>query len=63
MSSRQLGPVQLGPVFVIRLRAAPKVDAIRTLRVALKVLGRRFGLRAISVRAESPEEQSAGGGD
>jgi len=29
------------PVFVIRLRAGPKVDAIRALRAALKVLGRR----------------------
>jgi hypothetical protein len=27
-------------------------DVIRALRAALKVLGRRFGLRAISVRAE-----------
>jgi hypothetical protein len=53
MSSRQSGPV-----FVIRLRAAPKVDAIRALRAALKVLGRRFGLRAISVRAE-PESEAA----
>jgi hypothetical protein len=44
---------QSGQVFVIRLRAAPKVDAIRALRAALKVLGRRFGLRAISIRAES----------
>jgi hypothetical protein len=36
---------------------APKVDAIRALRGALKVLGRRFGLKAISVRAvsEKPE--------
>jgi len=41
-----------GPIFVIRLRAGPKVDAIRALRAALKVLGRRFGLRAISIRAE-----------
>jgi hypothetical protein len=35
--------------FVVRLRAGPKVDAIRALRAALKVLGRWFGLRAISV--------------
>jgi hypothetical protein len=50
-----------GQVFVIRLRAAPKVDAIRALRGGLKLLLRRFGLRAISVRAEEPEGQSAGG--
>ena len=48
MRSRQ--PSQ---VFVVRLRAAPKVDAIRALRAALKFLGRRFGLRAISITAES----------
>jgi hypothetical protein len=37
---------------VLRLRAGSKVDAFRALRAALKVLGRRFGLRAISVTAE-----------
>jgi hypothetical protein len=47
-------------VFVIRLRAGPKVDPIKALRAALKVLLRRFGLRAISVREEMPEGQSAG---
>jgi hypothetical protein len=41
-----------GPVFVVRLRAGSKIDAIRALRAALKVLGRRFALRAISIRAE-----------
>jgi hypothetical protein len=53
---------QLGPVFVIRLRAGPKVDAIRALRGVLKVLLRRFGLRAISIQAEQerPKGQSAG---
>jgi len=35
----------------VRLRPAPRVDAIRALRAALKVLGRRFGLRAISIKA------------
>jgi hypothetical protein len=40
---------QPGPIFVIRLRAGPKVDAIRTLRVAVKVLGRRLGCGPISV--------------
>jgi hypothetical protein len=40
--------------FVVLLRAAPRVDAIRSLRAALKLLGRRFGL-AISIRAESAE--------
>jgi hypothetical protein len=37
--------------FVITLRADPHVaDPIRSLRWALKVLGRRFGLRAIEIR-------------
>jgi hypothetical protein len=47
MSTRQ--PAQ---VYVVKLRPGPKVDAIRALRAALKVLGRRFGLRAISITAE-----------
>jgi len=40
------------PVFVVRLRAGPKVDAIRALRAALKILLRRFGLKAIEVKEE-----------
>jgi len=47
-----------GLVFVVRLRAG---SMIRSLRAALKVLGRRFGLRAVSIRAEqSSEAESAG---
>jgi hypothetical protein len=56
MSSRQSGPT-----FVIRLRAAPKVDPIKALRGALKVLLRRFGLRALSV-VEEQEPPSLKGG-
>ena len=41
------------PVFVIRLRAEPDVEAIRALRAFLKVALRRFGLRAVSVEVES----------
>jgi hypothetical protein len=38
------------PTFVLRLRPEPKVpDATRALRRALKVLLRRFGLKALSV--------------
>jgi hypothetical protein len=41
------------PVFTIRLQAKPGVDEpIKALRLALKVLLRRFGLRAISVSEE-----------
>jgi hypothetical protein len=49
-----------GPTYIIKLRAAPKVDPIRALRAALKVLLRRFGLRAISVRAEPESDQAQG---
>jgi hypothetical protein len=39
-------------VYVIRLRPRPGVDPIKALRSALKILGRRFGLRAVEVREE-----------
>ena len=42
------------PIFVLRLRPDPHVaDATRSLRRALKVILRRFGLRAIDVQEES----------
>lgn len=37
------------PIFFIALRAEKGVDAIRALRGALKVLLRRFGLRAVGL--------------
>ena len=40
------------PTYVIRLRPKPRVDAVRALRGALKILGRRFGLQTIEVRKE-----------
>ena len=46
------------PVFLVRLRALPGVDAIRALRAALKVLLRRFGLQCVSVEEEA--EQTGG---
>jgi hypothetical protein len=45
------------PVFVVRLRAQSKDNAIRQLRQALKVLGRRFRLQAVSVTVEKPPEE------
>jgi hypothetical protein len=50
------------PVYVVSLRAKPGVDPIRALRGALKVLGRRFGLRAVKVEVEWPEADSTSGG-
>jgi hypothetical protein len=38
------------PIFVLALRPEPRVDGIRALRGALKVLKRRFGLRAVTIR-------------
>jgi len=48
-----------GPVYVLRLRVSPQVDAIRVLRGALKVLGRKYHLKAISIRPERHERQQA----
>jgi hypothetical protein len=41
------------PIFLVRLRALPGVDAIRALRAALKTLLRRYGLRCESVEEET----------
>jgi hypothetical protein len=37
------------PVYVVRLKPRPGVDGIRALRAALKLLGRKYGLRALKV--------------
>jgi hypothetical protein len=37
------------PIFVVRLRAEPDVNPIRTLRAFLKATLRRFGLRCMSI--------------
>ena len=37
------------PAFVLVLRPLPHVDAYRALRMALKFLLRRFGLRAVKI--------------
>jgi hypothetical protein len=43
---------------MVRSQVGPKVDdAIRALRASLKVLGRRFRLRAISIKAEPGKGQ------
>jgi hypothetical protein len=39
--------------FVLTLQAAPGVDSVRMLRLALKFLWRHFGLRCISVEERS----------
>jgi hypothetical protein len=39
------------PTYKVILRAEPGVDAIRSLRLALKFLLRRFHLRCLSVEA------------
>jgi hypothetical protein len=40
------------PIYVVRLRARPGVDAIKALRASLKILGRRFGPQALEVRVD-----------
>lgn len=40
------------PVYILRLTPAPGTDGIKALRLALKVLLRRFGLRCVSVEQE-----------
>jgi hypothetical protein len=48
-----------GRVFTIRLRPLPSVaDPIKALRSALKVLLRRFGLRAIEVSETTDKEEN-----
>ena len=42
--------------FVIEFRAAPGVDAIKSIRALLKFAGRRLGLRCVSARESSSEE-------
>jgi hypothetical protein len=40
-------------IYVLRLRARPGTDAIKSLRAALKILHRSFGLQAISIVEET----------
>jgi hypothetical protein len=49
-----------GPIFVLVLRAESRVlDPIKSLRAALKLLGRRFGLRVVSIREQTDERKAA----
>lgn len=43
--------------FLLRLRPEPGVDGVRALRSALKSILRRFGLKALDVREETPERE------
>ena len=45
-------PPQGRPIYIVRLRPLPGIDAERALRAALKVLLRRFGLQAVEVRED-----------
>ena len=38
------------PIFILCLRAQPRVEPIRALRAALKTLKRRLSLQCVSVR-------------
>jgi hypothetical protein len=47
------------PIFVLRLQPGPGVDGVRALRVALKFLLRRWGLRVISIDEEKNAQSPA----
>jgi len=40
-------------IYLLRLRARPGTDAVKSLRAALKILHRSFGLQAISIAEET----------
>ena len=40
------------PVYIVRLTPTPGTDGEKALRLVLKVLLRRFGLRCVSVEEE-----------
>jgi hypothetical protein len=46
------------PIYVIRLRPNPGVDAIRALRRALKILLRSCGMRTLSIDEEKTNAAS-----
>jgi hypothetical protein len=52
-------PAKHRPTYTIRVRAEPGIDPIRSLRALLKVMLRKFGLRAISIDARLEEEENA----
>jgi len=48
------------PIFALRVRAEPNVDAIRSLRRWLKQGLRQFGLRCLDIRQEDePKEETS----
>jgi hypothetical protein len=44
------------PVYVLKLRPLPGVDAIKALRAVLKSLLRRHGMQALECREETKRE-------
>jgi hypothetical protein len=56
--STKSGSSAARPTYVLTLRAAPGYDDIRSLRALLKIAGRRYGLRALSVRKVSPSSRN-----
>jgi hypothetical protein len=42
------------PVYTIRLRPEPGIDAVRSLRALLKAALRRYGLRCTDIRGGGP---------
>ena len=53
------GKPNSGRVFIVKLRSPPHVtDPVKALRGALKILLRRFGLRAIEVSETANKEDN-----
>ena len=44
------------PIFIIALRPEPRVEPYRALKGALKILKRRFGLQATSIKLQQREK-------
>jgi hypothetical protein len=47
------------PVFVVKLRPEPGIDAVKGLRWILKVSLRQFGLRCLDIRREETSDGRA----
>jgi hypothetical protein len=52
----QSSPAADRPIYTLRLRPEPDVDAIHALRAVLKSLLRRHGLRCLAVSEEHGEQ-------
>lgn len=45
------------PIYTLTIRPEPQIDGIRALRAAIKVLGRRFGLRVVAIHEQRDADE------